>query len=1650
ANGGALGQPIDWPFETIPAPQVLRTRPASGDTQSEYSSEFRIDFASPMRIASLKDRIQISPAPEKAVEWYYNEWDWSYTGWFLQPATRYTIRLLPGMQDIYGNTITRETVIRLTTADQASNANLLMPYDTPILRADGQEPAPDDAQQFYVGYTNVSQVQLQISELDLQQYVDLLTGVSYAYNYTPPQSARVWQTELPGNPARNRRTVTPVRPDTSGGQLPPGFYFLTASAPEIKSTNPYADSRMLIVANANLTLKLSPTDGLAWVTDLQTGKPLPGVPVRFYDNQLTVLGEGVTDADGMLYVELAQSKDPYAMRFALAEGDGVFAFASSGWGSGVNLYDYGVWADYYSAGRQPKAYVYTERPIYRPGQPVYFKGIVRIDNDLDYRLPGDTRVKVRITSYQETVYEETPSFSDLGTFNGRLDLDPAAALGYYTIDVFLGDDETSIGSVTFNVAEYRKPEFQAAVKAGPADLLPGESFSAQVQADYYSGGPVADAQVHWTLTSQPFYFSPPDEFSAYSFRDFEEDVYRYVEEYNGTRTIAEGEGRTNAAGSFSSSLPASLGEQGEGQTLTYEATLTDLAQTAVSGRAAVTVHPSRVYPGIRAAAYIGKEGEEAAFDLLALDWAGKPLAGQALAVEIVERRWYSVQEQDAGGQVTWKTTVEEIPVTVIDDLVSDAQGKATAAFTPAAGGVYRARVSARDDQGNLGKASAYLWVAGKEFIPWRQTNDRGFDLVTDKKNYQPGETAQVLIASPFQGEAYALVTVERGRIRHQEVLPLDTNSAVYKLRITPDMAPNAFVSVLIIKGVDEYNPRPNFKMGITKLAVDIRQKEVQVELQPDRAQAGPGEQVTYTVRTRDASGRPLSAEVSLSLSDLATLSLLPPNSPPALEYFYAQRNLAVSTSVGIMLDIEDYNQDIREEVAAGVGMGGGGGKGEGDLGVVEVRQDFPDTAFWDAQVLTGDSGEANVTVRLPDNLTTWRMEARALAEGTRVGQATVDLISSRPLLVRPQTPRFFIDGDQARLGSAVHNNTSAPLQVVVGLQAEGLQVSDPLSRTVTVPAKGQALVTWQAQVLPGAPRVDLVFSAEGGGYRDASRAPQGTLDNQGLPVYRYEAPETVGTSGMLTEPGNRIEGLRLPSTLTAGSGSLSIQLQPSLAAGVTDGLKYLDAYPFESIELTVSRFLPNVLSAQALLTAGLEDPELQAGLKEQVDKALQRLANWQNPDGGWGWWGGDDRSSPLVTAYAVIGLVEARQAGYGVDNGVTDRALNFLRTQIVPISGLSDPAQSNRQAFLLYALARAGAADISSTVQLYDQRQRMQYFAQAFLAQALYAIDPNDPRLLVIQSDLAGAAIVSATGTHWEEATTDRWNWNTDTRTTAIVLSFLSQADPKNPLNANAVRWLMSHRQEGHWYGSQETAWTLMALTRWMSASGELQANFPFAAGLNGLTIGSGVANRDTLRQTTHLTLDIRELLSGELNRLAFAHGEGPGTLYYTAHLNVNLPVEQVQPLERGLTVSRSYYRLDDLQTPVDQAALGDLLLARVTLVAPHDLHYAVVSDPLPAGLEGVDQSLRTSPQSVDVPQSYSWEDIYWRGFGWWNFDRIQYMDEKVVLSATYLPAGTYIYIYLVRAGTPGQFRVIPVTGQELYFPEVYGRGAGTLFTVTP
>ena len=300
----------------------------------------------------------------------------------------------------------------------------------------------------------------------------------------------------------------------------------------------------------------------------------------------------------------------------------------------------------------------------------------------------------------------------------------------------------------------------------------------------------------------------------------------------------------------------------------------------------------------------------------------------------------------------------------------------------------------------------------------------------------------------------ALIAVERGHILDAKVIDLKTNSDVIEIPITPDMAPNAFVSVVIVKGVDQNELAPSFKLGYAAFTVNREQQLLKVTLTPDPRRERGGENyaprtpVSYTLKVLDFQGKPVQAEVSLALVDLSVLTLLDPFASPMPDFYYGERGLGVMTSASLVYSVDRINLKLSEEA-----KGGGGGAAEG--GDFFVRGNFPDTAYWNATVTTDANGEAKISAVLPDNLTTWRMLAKAVTKDTLVGEGQVDIRSTKDLLIRPVTPRFMVVGDKLTMAAVVNNNTAKAIEAEVVNGRHG-----PHNRQRTNQADGDGSREW--------------------------------------------------------------------------------------------------------------------------------------------------------------------------------------------------------------------------------------------------------------------------------------------------------------------------------------------------------------------------------------------------------------------------------------------------------------------------------------------------------------------------------------------------------------------------------------------------------------
>ncbi|HXF60807.1 MAG TPA: alpha-2-macroglobulin family protein, partial [Caldilineaceae bacterium] len=943
----------------------------------------------------------------------------------------------------------------------------------------------------------------------------------------------------------------------------------------------------------------------------------------------------------------------------------------------------------------------------------------------------------------------------------------------------------------------------------------------------------------------------------------------------------------------------------------------------------------------------------------------------------------------------------------------------------------------------------------------RENNDR-IELVADKTLYEPGDTARVLVPSPFAGPVQALLTIERAGVVSAELITLAGNSETLQIPIREEHIPNIFVSIAIAKGIDETNPTPAMRIGYVQLTVDTSAKELTIAAASSAASVEPGASVAYTLTVSDSAGEPVAgAEVSVAIVDRAVLALAPEPDRSLVDIFYYQRPLGVSTSALLTINRDRMSQQLSEGA-----KGGGGGDGMG----IEVRSEFPDIAFWRADLLSDAAGQITFTVDLPDNLTTWRLIAKAVTDDTRVGDARLDVVAAKELQLRPLAPRFFTAGDRAHIGASLVNATALDLSDgLITLELEGAEIEDAADTSVQfeLPSAGQQLQTWPIVVPETSSRVVLTLTA----VADTVEADARTLADAvrlELPVRRYESPETVATSGAVP-PSGVLEVIQLPEEAT-DNGSLQIGVEPSLAGGLIEGLDYLRAYPYECNEQVVSRFLPNLFTVEALHTLGIEDSELEANLDEQVMISVQQLVNRQALDGGWGYWP-NQPTSPFITAYVLWGLASADALGYTVPARTLQNAVAYLERSFIAPKDVQYRWQLNEMAFMHFVLAEMDQGDPGRASTLYDVRERLGIYGRAYLAMALAAMSEagaEDPRVAALLDDLYSAAKVTATTAWWQEPEVDFRNLNTDTRTTSIVLEAFIRLDPQNPLLPQVVRWLMETREGGRWSTTQENAWAIIALSRWLQETGELNADYTWSVTLNDEELASDAVTPETVDEKATLQVAVADLLRHEANTLRFHRDGAQGRMYYTTRLRYYLDAATVEARDRGIVVDRRFVRAnagagsrpssginsgineDGEEITVEEAAVGDVISVTVTLIAPTDLHHLLVEVPIPAGTEPIDPSLLTTSDQVVGPvmemEATESGKPAWQHY--WTPTYSDLRDDRVALFATFLTAGTYEYTFAVQATLPGEFRVLPVYAEQMYFNEVWGRSSGQLFTV--
>jgi len=1389
--------------------------------------------------------------------------------------------------------------------------------------------------------------------------------------------------------------------------------------------------KLLNVSDLAISAKLSRFGSLAWITDRSTNQPVAGAQLEL------VMPERpsqvyTTDSDGVAHIPAADfalndapdSAEARAILVARRGNDSVFAPVSEY----LESYRLDVPTDF-GGQLRPYGVLFTDRGIYRPGDEVRVKGIVRRETPTGNALPGEQAVKVSFRSPSgDELASEAVMLSSYGTLASRFQVPVGAELGSFSVSVSgLGHDDFVRQSL--EVSEYPPVELRVAASADRPTYVRGESAELEVKADYLFGAAAAGLSTTLSVSRQPTWFQVPgaEEFStdAAAYYDDLEEVSAAGELRRETRQL-DAQGRVVWAEKLE--LPGQRGPE----LLRIDAEVTDISRRSVASSGSALVHPAAFYVGLKAGSdsFVEAPGVVAP-QVLALDPSGRHLAGKRVSLELIERR-YTYARQSSGDDA-YRGVSKPIERQVARCELTTGVDPATCALAVPAAGYYLIVARAKDDAARVATAARSVYATGAGEPTWQDNDRRSLTLVLDKKSYTVGQRAKVLVKSPYQ-EAEALITVERSGIYHSFHRVLHGTAPSFEIPVTDELLPNAFIGVHLLprrSGKAAALEPGSYRVGYAQLLIGAEARRLAVRVTPNKTDYRPGASIDVKLSVKDARGAAQpNTELTLYAADEGVLSLIDYRTPDPLLTFSAPRPLQVAT-----LESRDAEGHIALEALSGRDKGrDGGGGGEG-----EARRDFRQTAYFNPRIITDARGEAQVTFKLPEALTAYRLMAVAVSRGDRYGFAEARVTTSKPLMARPALPRFVRAGDAFEAGLIVSKKAMAGGKVRVSGAFSGLTTTAALTREVEVAENGSLEVRFAVQA-PHPGQASVRFEVAGGSERD--------VVTQSFPISVPSTPESAAIYGQTSAA--QSERLGDLTAAREDAGSLTVSLSSTALVGLDQVALDLADYPYSCSEQLASKILP--LLALEGLGKGLGFSPPADGRKRGL-AALGELLARQNGDGGFGMWPGSAGSSEWVSAYVTLALSKAARAGFAVPKSALTRARDYLR-QLVARQD-TPPWSLPTTALALDVLGELGAPDPGGINRLFEQRRQLPLFGKALLLHAALGAKLASDVPKELRRDLERGIHLNGDRASIQDDSGDRYAviFDSQVRTQALVLRALAGLEKPRWL-AELGRGLMGARKNGKFATTQEAGWALLALEDYRRVAEAEPARFEASVSLGGEPLG---AARFTGKPPLSygFARPLSALLKQGSEPLVFEK-RGSGTLFYEARLSYVRRELPRQPLDAGFFIEKSLHSVR-AEPPKDvtgappgiasEVAAGDLVLVDLTLVAPAARRYVVIDDALPAGLEAVDPALLTT---ADWLRSTGRDD----GAGASGFDaepsyapaytRSEVRDDRVLFFVDELPPGLWHYRYFARATTLGRF-VLPASRvEEMYQPEVFGRTGAT------
>lgn len=1439
---------------------------------------------------------------------------------------------------------------------------------------------------------------------------------------------------------------------------------------DVRGREPMCPQFFLVqITDLGITSKLGYFNGGAWVHSLREGSPRADVEVLLINGDGETVFRGRTDETGFVELPGLKTIDPSREMtrwnadnwYVVARTDSDMSFlVPEDWANGVSSWQFGISSTRLDKKNNFLVQSIADRPLYKPGDEVRIKLFARQWDHEALKLidPDERQVFVEVSNRRgDRVLERTAvTLNDFSTGQFSFKLPGNASTGPYLLNVTNSFGHSLAKNDVFRIEEYRVPDFKVYVGSDRGDFDLAETVPVSGRVEYHFGGSVnnASGRLNASFKSGTFRSVAP-QLTDYSYGmvPTRENWWDMNGEGNQLTRFLQKEISTDAQGDFVDliSLPTSvINRYGH---LIVEAGFDDDNGKAITNRFSVEIHPTDFYIGLKSDEWVYEPGEDLGINVIALSPEEQLLAGQQVKLTLLRRKFNTVRRRGTGNFFRYETVTQDEPVTECE-LTTRASAR-SCSLVPESAGFYIVRAEATDTQGREVVSVMSTYVTGPEYIGWWRNDHDRIDLIPEQAAYELGDTLRVLVKSPYT-TARALITIERHGILHREERELEGGAQVLEIPLdNKAYAPGVYLSVVLVQGrVGETIEngvdlgRPSFKMGMIKVPVNNPDTRLTVATATDRSEYKPGDRVTVDLSVHDIRGDGVESEVAVAVVDEALLQLVADYQKKyeVHDGFYRMPDLDVMTSETLI-----HLLGRRHFGKKGADAGGGGGAGE-----IALREAFKAVAHWEPALMTGADGKTSFSFSAPDNLTSWRIIAVAVDRNHRFGNGGSAFKVNKELMLVSALPNFATEGDEFDARFVLHNRSPADLNVNVELGVDGLELLGREELDVDVERGGKTVVQFPVKA-QSVDEATIEIRARSSADSDGMRLQ--------LPIAKFVSFETFATYGS-TVADEIQEQVAIPQGIRTDVGGLELRLSSSVLSHLDDTFRYVFDYPYQCWEQRLTRALMYRNNIELTDYLGEEIRQSPDEAREIIDSVLGDAALFQAPNGGFVYWKArDELASPYLSAYTALSMQWLAQSGYAVDRNTTKKLNGYLRG-LLENDGqwpwwYTKRSRATVRAMIAYVLSKQGDGLSGQLSNLFNERELLSLFGKGFLAMALHQNgDAMASQQQSLMQEIMNRSEITSGKVVFSESHDDGFSriLHSTTRSNCLLLTAFTEVTPDGALVTPLMRHIAQSRRANRWNNTQENIYCLNAMRDYARIYEKVAPDFTVSGTFGEYELGT-IRFQGMDAEPSVLSYPYSDDDPGRTQQIKVKK-DGEGRLYYTARLKFAYEEPRIDAVNAGMTVLRSYYKLDDGNWVAlgDNADIkrGDLVRVQLKIRIPTERLYVAVNDPLPAGLEPINTALATASladaagESDDSAGSYYWnEDDYWYGAyrtgGFYHRDlRLQ----SVQYFADFISPGDYELNYMTQAIATGKFSAGPTVIEEMYNPETYGKGVPASFAI--